>query len=59
MKQNNKKTYSPPKLRKVRLEVKESVLGTCHSSPVLTPAAEFGCSVTQNCWEGTGFWPQD
>jgi len=56
MKKQSKKVYATPTIRKVRLEVKESVLGTCHSSPVLTPAAEFGCAITQNCWEGTGDW---
>jgi hypothetical protein len=57
MKKSDKKAYSTPTIRKVHLEVKESVLGTCHSSPVLTPSGEFGCSITENCWDGTGFWP--
>lgn len=54
MKKQHTKTYKAPVARKVHLEVKEAILGTCHSSPVLTPRGEFGCAITQNCWDGTG-----
>lgn len=53
-----KKIYSAPKLTRVRLVVKHSVLGTCHSSPVMTPekADVGGCATvyarTKTCWVG-------
>lgn len=56
-----KKIYSAPKLTRVRLVVKNSVLGTCHSSPVMTPkkADVGGCAtvhdLTDTCWVGTMF----
>lgn len=53
-----KKIYSAPKLTRVRLVVKNSVLGTCHSSPVMTAEIEgVGCKTiyeqTNTCWVGT------
>jgi len=53
----NKKVYSTPKLTKVRLVVKNSVLGTCHSSPVMTPkVGGLGCASvyqqSKTCWVG-------
>lgn len=52
-----KKIYSAPKLTRVRLVVKNSVLGTCHSSPVMTPKdGGMGCktvyALTKTCWVG-------
>ena len=53
-----KKIYSAPKLTRVRLVVKNSVLGTCHSSPVVTPKVEGvgGCAtvytLNKTCWVG-------
>ena len=56
--ETNKKIYSAPKLTQVRLVVKNSVLGTCHSSPVMTPKqGGLGCltvyQTTGTCWVGT------
>lgn len=53
----NKKVYSAPKLTQVKLVVKNSVLGTCHSSPVMTPKnGALGCETvyasTKTCWVG-------
>lgn len=54
--------YEAPKVQKVRLVLKNAVLGTCHSSPTLTPRIEdpggglLTCSqVPTGCWEGPGF----
>lgn len=41
----NKKRYQAPAVRKVRLVVKDSVLGTCHSSPILLVREPMGCRV--------------
>lgn len=49
-----KKIYSSPKITKVHLVVKDSVLGTCHASPVLTPRRMNGCNIEANCWTGPG-----
>jgi len=39
-----KKQYGPPKVQKVRLVVKNAVLGTCHESPTMVPlGAGFTC----------------
>jgi len=35
--EQNKRAYEKPSLRKVRLEVKTSVLATCHNSQTNTP----------------------
>ena len=42
---DKKRVYEKPLLRKVRLEVKTSVLAACNTSAVTTPSA----SVTANC----------
>jgi hypothetical protein len=49
----NKKTYEPPVVTKVRLEIKNSVLALCHSSTVgdsmdVPP----GCRVNNTCFVG-------
>ncbi len=49
-----KKPYQSPKVQKVKLVLRDAVLGTCHSSPVMTPAGVNGCAVELNCWDGTG-----
>lgn len=50
-----KKIYTAPKATRVKLVVKEAVLGTCHASPVLTPKeGGLGCNVTEECWTGPG-----
>jgi hypothetical protein len=41
-----KKVYEKPMLRKVRLEVKNSVLATCHTSTSISAkTADFPCNV--------------
>jgi len=45
-----KKVYTAPKATRVRLVVKDAVLGTCHASPVQTPRRDFECQFEQNCW---------
>jgi hypothetical protein len=43
----NKKPYERPSLRKVRLEVKASVLGVCSQSPAnIVKVGTTGCTVT-------------
>ena len=50
---DQKKIYTPPRVTKVQLVVKDSVLGTCHSSPVQTPrTGNFACSPDLSCWTG-------
>ncbi len=51
---NQKKAYASPKITKVNLVVKDSVLGTCHASPVLTPRRAAGCNIELSCWTGPG-----
>jgi hypothetical protein len=49
----NKKPYEAPTVRKVRLVVKNSILGTCHTSPNMTPGppeAPTPCSITVGCY---------
>ena len=46
----NKKRYEAPKLKKVRLVVRNSVLAACHSSPNLDPKGVLGCSLEQGCY---------
>lgn len=58
MNQPEKKDYQAPKVEKVHLNVKDSVLATCHTSPLPTAFTELGCAVlTQGCWEGPGGAP--
>jgi len=51
-----KKFYIAPKVTQVKLVVKNAVLGTCHSSPVLTPKIDGvgGCNIVPECWTGPG-----
>jgi len=44
----NRKPYEKPVLRKVRLEVKTSVLATCNTSVTMTPnsGVSLPCTVT-------------
>lgn len=51
---NLKKVYTTPKITKINLIVKDSVLGSCHASPVLTPRRTHGCNVEATCWDGPG-----
>ncbi len=51
---DHKKTYSPPRVTKVQLVVKDSVLGICHASPVDTPRRTQGCNIELTCWDGPG-----
>ena len=47
----NKKRYEAPALKKVRLVVKNAVLGSCNSSPNLDPKdGVIACSVLLNCY---------
>jgi len=47
----NKKRYEAPMVRRVRLVVKDAILGNCHSSPNLTPKSATSCSTTPTgCW---------
>ena len=56
---SEKKIYTPPKINRVRLIVKEAVLGTCHASPVLTPKLIEGCEVIiDQCWYPPGYSPE-
>ncbi len=50
----DKKQYTPPKLNKVKLVIKSSILGTCHASPVMTPKRIYGCNLETACWTGPG-----
>jgi hypothetical protein len=47
-----KQAYEKPVLRKVRLEVKTSVLAACHVSGEVTPALTGPCSGENYCFEG-------
>jgi len=46
-----KQAYVKPALRKVRLEVKTSVLGVCHTSTVSSPLIPGGlpCKINSSC----------
>ena len=51
----NKQAYEKPLLRKVRLEVKTSVLAACNTSAVSTPGtgvapATLGCKLVTMCY---------
>jgi hypothetical protein len=48
-----KKPYEAPTIKKVRLEVKNSVLADCHTSPTMSAATTFPCSVT-GCYTTSG-----
>ncbi len=54
---NQKKKYEAPKVSRVKLVVKEAVLGTCHASPVLTPKiGSAGCElIVEQCWYPPGW----
>lgn len=44
----NKKQYTTPVVRKVKLESKNTILGFCHSSPNIFPKTQpFTCSEMQ------------
>jgi len=43
----DKKIYIAPMVSKVTLEVKNAVLGFCHSSPNMFPNEEFGACAAQ------------
>lgn len=45
-----KKEYQAPSVTKVRLEIKNAVLGLCHTSPELEPFGDSGCKVNPGCW---------
>ena len=47
-----KKQYEAPSVRKVRLVVKNAILGNCHASPDYTPeiGAQTCAMVPQGCW---------
>jgi hypothetical protein len=48
-----KNAYERPVVRKVRLEVKTSVLGTCNSSPnLIAKSGNIQCLAT-GCWKTT------
>jgi len=50
-----KKPYQAPKIEKVRLEMKNAVLGTCHTSPLPTAFTPQGCDVLfKGCYQGPG-----
>jgi hypothetical protein len=47
----NKKPYTAPIVKKVRLEVKNAVLAVCHTSPQnVRKLGLAGCNVTINCY---------
>jgi hypothetical protein len=47
----SKTFYEAPSIKKVHLEIKNAVLGACHSSPNITPkAGVITCSVTTGCY---------
>jgi len=50
-----KKPYQAPKIEKVRLEMKNAVLGTCHTSPLPTAFTPAGCDVQfTGCYQRPG-----
>lgn len=46
----NKKTYEPPIIKKVHLEIKNAILSVCHSS-MINDSADIapGCRVNNTC----------
>lgn len=58
MKNTEKRMYQSPKVEKVHLTVKNSVLGTCHTSPLPTAFTPQGCDeLFTACFEGPGGAP--
>lgn len=51
-----KRPYEAPRVLKVRLVVRNNVLGVCHASPVLTPklGSPTGCALPGYCYDGPG-----
>jgi hypothetical protein len=45
-----KRAYATPKATRVKLVVKNAILGTCHTSPVLTPQRVLSCEFELSCW---------
>jgi hypothetical protein len=43
-------TYERPELRKVRLDIKTSVLTVCNTSIVTTPMTPLGCKNDPTCY---------
>lgn len=55
MKEVKKRTYVAPRIDKVKLTVRNSVLGTCHVSPLPTAFTPQGCDVLfVGCYQGPG-----
>ncbi len=46
----NKKPYQAPEVKKVKLEVKESVLAFCHTSPEMTPGDSGPNCISSGCF---------
>lgn len=51
-----KKNYEAPKINRVKLEIKNSILSVCHSSPNMTPLGVGGdsCLMLDTCYSPTG-----
>ena len=49
---DNKKPYKAPFVKKVRLVVKNAVLGICHASPNQDPKLTLGCVMEPTCYVG-------
>ena len=45
----SKKPYQAPKIQKVKLSIRDSVLANCHSSPNLTPK-DPDCHIAVGCY---------
>jgi hypothetical protein len=45
----NKKLYEAPKIQKVKLSIKDSIMANCHSSPNLTPK-DPDCYIAVGCF---------
>jgi hypothetical protein len=54
-----KKNYEAPKINRVKLEIKNSILSVCHSSPNMTPNGFDGdtCAISQTCFNPAGGYP--
>ena len=51
----NKRIYQAPKVKMVKLEIKNAILAVCHSSPNLIPMIPgSGCDLTPGCYSGPG-----
>ena len=46
----DKKSYEAPKVKVVRLAIKNAVLAVCHSSPNLDPRGATPCTITVGCY---------